>query len=56
MRPPQQFDIEGSWDSIDPNMDFIHLRMLFGSIENWPDIYDKIYMSVHNSLDIVPFR
>ncbi|SPJ83525.1 uncharacterized protein FTOL_10100 [Fusarium torulosum] len=44
MAPPKPFDLEGSWDTIDRNWDFMHVRTLFGSIQNWPDLYKKMMM------------
>ena len=43
MRPPQELDIEDSWDYIDRDWDYIHLRMLYGSISCWERLYSKIF-------------
>ncbi|EWZ29080.1 hypothetical protein FOZG_17192 [Fusarium oxysporum Fo47] len=42
MAPPKPFDLEGSWDTVDLDWDFMHVRTLFGSIQNWPDLYKKM--------------
>ncbi|KAH6970498.1 S-adenosyl-L-methionine-dependent methyltransferase [Ilyonectria sp. MPI-CAGE-AT-0026] len=42
MKPPKLFDLEDSWDAIGLGWDFIHARTLFGSIESWPDMYQKM--------------
>ncbi|KAH6881085.1 methyl transferase, partial [Thelonectria olida] len=44
MNPPQSFDIEGSWDTIDRDWDFIRAQMLFGSIQCWREMYQKMFM------------
>jgi hypothetical protein len=43
MRPPQELDLEDSWDYIDRDWDYIHLRMLYGSISCWEKLYSKIF-------------
>ncbi|EXA30485.1 hypothetical protein FOVG_18151 [Fusarium oxysporum f. sp. pisi HDV247] len=45
MTPPKPFDLEGSWETVDVDWDFMHVRTLFGSIQNWPDLYKN--MIVH---------
>ncbi|KAG7402876.1 Secondary metabolism regulator laeA [Fusarium oxysporum f. sp. rapae] len=45
MAPPKPFDLEGSWETVDLDWDFMHVRTLFGSIQNWPDLYKN--MIVH---------
>ncbi|KAF9772630.1 hypothetical protein IL306_009651, partial [Fusarium sp. DS 682] len=42
MAPPKPFDLEGTWDTVDLDWDFMHVRTLFGSIQNWPDLYKKM--------------
>ncbi|KAG7404355.1 Secondary metabolism regulator laeA [Fusarium oxysporum f. sp. rapae] len=42
MAPPKPFDLEGSWATVDLDWDFMHVRTLFGSIQNWPDLYKKM--------------
>ncbi|KAM6513140.1 hypothetical protein FALCPG4_015610 [Fusarium falciforme] len=44
MEPPEPFDLEGSWDTVSTDWDFMHARTLFGSIRSWPDIYKKMIM------------
>ncbi|KAH7114508.1 hypothetical protein B0J13DRAFT_630835 [Dactylonectria estremocensis] len=44
MNPPQPFDIEDSWDTIDRDWDFIRAQMLFGSIQCWREMYQKMFM------------
>ncbi|EXK24837.1 hypothetical protein FOMG_18464 [Fusarium oxysporum f. sp. melonis 26406] len=44
MTPPKPFDLEGSWETVDLDWDFMHVRTLFGSIQNWPDLYKKMIM------------
>jgi SAM-dependent methyltransferase len=37
-------DIEDPWVGVEPNsFDMIHIRLLSGSIENWPQVYDQIF-------------
>jgi hypothetical protein len=52
MAPPKPFDLEGSWDTIDRNWDFMHVRTLFGSIQNWPDLYKKMMMLVASAISL----
>ncbi|KAL7754851.1 hypothetical protein ACKLNR_015191 [Fusarium oxysporum f. sp. zingiberi] len=42
MAPPKPFDLEGSWETVDLDWDFMHVRTLFGSIQNWPDLYKNM--------------
>uniref|UniRef100_A0A8H7NHF6 non-specific serine/threonine protein kinase n=1 Tax=Bionectria ochroleuca TaxID=29856 RepID=A0A8H7NHF6_BIOOC len=44
MEPPKLHDVEGSWDTLSLDWDFIHVRTLFGSIQYWPTLYKKIFM------------
>ncbi|EXK77097.1 hypothetical protein FOQG_18191 [Fusarium oxysporum f. sp. raphani 54005] len=50
MAPPKPFDLEGSWDTVDLDWDFMHVRTLFGSIQNWPDLYKKMIMLVASAM------
>ncbi|KAI3571696.1 hypothetical protein IWW34DRAFT_638831 [Fusarium oxysporum f. sp. albedinis] len=50
MAPPKPFDLEGSWDTADLDWDFMHVRTLFGSIQNWPDLYKKMIMLVASAM------
>ncbi|KAJ2898994.1 hypothetical protein MKZ38_003563 [Zalerion maritima] len=42
MEPPEPFDLEGSWDTVGPDWDFMHARTLFGSIRCWPDMHKQM--------------
>lgn len=42
MEPPKPFDLEGSWDTLERDWDFMHVRTLFGSIRSWSDMYTKM--------------
>ncbi|KAK7219250.1 hypothetical protein V2G26_007253 [Clonostachys chloroleuca] len=44
MEPPKLHDVEGSWDTLRLDWDFIHVRTLFGSIQCWSTLYKKIFM------------
>lgn len=54
MEPPEPFDLEGSWDTVSTDWDFMHARTLFGSIRSWPDIYKKMIMLVKSSISPSP--
>ena len=47
MIAPRLFDIEGPWDSLDLDWDFIHARTLAGSIQSQFELYKKIFQFVY---------
>ncbi|KAI8648832.1 hypothetical protein NCS56_01499100 [Fusarium sp. Ph1] len=44
MEPPELFDLEGPWDTVGRDWDFMHTRTLFGSIQNWSNLYKTMIM------------
>ncbi|KAH7142382.1 hypothetical protein DER46DRAFT_630986 [Fusarium sp. MPI-SDFR-AT-0072] len=50
MTPPKPFDLEGSWETVDLDWDFMHVRTLFGSIQNWPDLYKNMLVLVASAI------
>ncbi|KAI9740234.1 MAG: hypothetical protein M1834_004812 [Cirrosporium novae-zelandiae] len=40
-------DYNAAWVDTPPRYDFIHARELFGSVPNWPTLYEDIYKSLN---------
>ena len=39
-------DYEGMWTFGQDSFDLIHIRMAYGGVSTWPELYNKVFMSV----------